>query len=185
MPEEHSKLIAAIPFRDSEDLAENLLKFQTRENVCAVILVINHIAPNKFNATDDLIEILKNFPVPLIAAVMGDLPEKAFWLLENSHLCVAAESSGATEAFEKGLINKIVPTDDVFREAFNLAEKICELAPLAIRACLKAVNQGFQMSLADGLKLEAGLFAALFATEDMREGTRAFLEKRSPNFQGK
>src|SRR5688500_6857055 len=125
------------------------------------------------------------FPLPLIAAVTGDLPEKAFWLPENAHLCVAAESAGATEAFKKGLINKIAPPDEVEREAFNLAERICRLAPLAIRACLKAVNQGLEMSLENGLKLESELFAEVFATEDMREGTRAFLEKRPPDFQGK
>jgi len=59
------------------------------------------------------------------------------------------------------------------------------LAPLAIRACLKAVIGGGELPLAQGLRLEAELFASLFTTEDVREGTRAFLEKREPIFKGR
>ena len=65
-----------------------------------------------------------------------------------------------------------------------LAKEIARLAPLAIRACLKAVSKGAELPLAEGLALEAELFASLFATEDVREGTRAFLEKRPPVFKG-
>ena len=62
--------------------------------------------------------------------------------------------------------------------------EISKLAPLAVRACLKAVTHGLDLPLQEGLALEAELFASLFATEDMREGTRAFLEKRAPVFKG-
>jgi enoyl-CoA hydratase len=99
-------------------------------------------------------------------------------------LLTGAEVS-AEEALQIGLVNATVAPAALLPEAETLARKIASLAPLAIRACLKAVTQGLTLSLAEGLELEAELFSALFATEDMREGTRAFLEKRSPVFQGK
>jgi len=91
----------------------------------------------------------------------------------------------ADEAFKIGLVNRVVTPADLLPEAKSLASEISQLAPLAIRACLKAVRLGLDLSLEDGLALETELFAALFATEDVREGTRAFLEKRSPVFKGK
>ncbi len=185
MHHENSKPVAAISFINAEDLAEKLLEIRENQYLRAAVLFLDFEKTENIKFTSDLLEMIKNFPVPLIAAVTGNLPENAFLLIEASHLSIAAESSNASEAFEKGLINKIVSPVKVEREAFNLAEKICQLAPLAIRACLKSVNQGFEMSLADGLNLESELFAEIFATEDMREGTRAFLEKRSPVFRGK
>lgn len=91
---------------------------------------------------------------------------------------------GAEEAVQIGLINRLTTPGDLFTETESLAGEIARLAPLAIRACLKAVTLGADLPLAEGLALEAELFAALFATEDMREGTRAFLEKRLPVFRG-
>lgn len=90
----------------------------------------------------------------------------------------------AEEAFRFGLINRIAPAGELLAQAESLAREISELAPLAIRACLEAVIQGNELPLAEGLALEAKLFAGLFATADMREGTRAFLEKQSPVFKG-
>ena len=92
---------------------------------------------------------------------------------------------GAEEALQFGLINRIAPASELLAQAKDLAGEIAELAPLAIRACLEAVNKGSELPLAEGLALEAKLFAKLFATEDVREGTRAFLEKRKPVFTGK
>ena len=91
---------------------------------------------------------------------------------------------GAEEALQIGLVNRLVPTGELSAEAESLAGEIARLAPLAIRACLKAVTLGIDLPLTEGLALEAELFAALFDTEDMREGTRAFLEKRAPVFKG-
>lgn len=91
---------------------------------------------------------------------------------------------GAEEALQIGLINRLVAGGELLAEAESLAGEIARLAPLAIRACLKAVTRGADLPLAEGLALEAELFAALFATEDMREGTSAFLEKRAPVFRG-
>lgn len=91
----------------------------------------------------------------------------------------------AEEALQFGLINRVVPAAELFAEAESLALEISNLAPLAIRACLKAVIKGNELPLAEGLALEAKLFASLFATDDVRSGTRAFLEKRSPVFKGR
>ncbi|HEY0050943.1 MAG TPA: enoyl-CoA hydratase-related protein, partial [Pyrinomonadaceae bacterium] len=90
----------------------------------------------------------------------------------------------AAEALKSGLINKITNSEEVETEAFALAEKISRLAPLAIRACLKAVAEGSHSSLEEGLKIDIELFSQIFSTADMREGTRAFLEKRKPVFTG-
>ena len=91
---------------------------------------------------------------------------------------------GAAEALQFGLINHITPAGELLAAAETLAQEIAGLAPLAIRACLEAVLKGAELPLAEGLALEAKLFASLFATSDVREGTRAFLEKRSPVFKG-
>jgi len=90
----------------------------------------------------------------------------------------------ASEALRIGLINRAVDSAKLLTEAESLAREIGQLAPLAIRACLQAVTGGLGVALDKGLALEAELFASLFATEDMREGTCAFLEKRSPVFKG-
>jgi enoyl-CoA hydratase len=91
----------------------------------------------------------------------------------------------AAEAFSLGLVNRIVEPSAVLEESLAFAAEVAELAPLAIRACLQAVTRGIEMSVEDGLELEARLFSELFATEDVREGTRAFLEKRKPVFRGR
>ncbi len=94
-------------------------------------------------------------------------------------------SVSAEDARHMGLVNRVTSPEQLFIEAESLAHEIASLAPLAIRACLRAVTRGMEMTLDEGLKLEAELFGRLFSTEDMREGTRAFLEKRAPVFKGK
>lgn len=90
----------------------------------------------------------------------------------------------AEEALRFGLINRVVPAAELVARAEDLAREIAQLAPLAIRACLQAVTEGNQLPLAEGLALETKLFASLFDTDDVREGTSAFLEKRKPVFKG-
>ncbi len=99
-------------------------------------------------------------------------------------IMLTARTVNSDEALRIGLVNRIAPADALLEEALRLGHEISQLAPLAIRACLQAVTKGTELPLAEGLALEAELFASLFATSDMREGTRAFLEKRPPVFKG-
>jgi enoyl-CoA hydratase len=91
----------------------------------------------------------------------------------------------AEEAYRIGLVNEVVPPADVRAEAEAWGRKIAANAPLAIRFALEAVNHGLEMTLPEGLYLEATLFSLCATTEDMKEGTKAFLEKRPPKFVGK
>ena len=100
-------------------------------------------------------------------------------------MILTAKTINADEAQRIGLINRVAAPGELMSEAEGLAQQIIELAPLAIRSCLEAVTRGADMQLEKALDLEAQLFARLFATEDMREGTRAFLEKRKPTFKGR
>jgi enoyl-CoA hydratase len=98
---------------------------------------------------------------------------------------LAGRGLDAAEALRCGLVNRVVAPEEVANEAESLARAVAEAgAPLAARACLEAVTRGARLPLAEGLKLEAELFARLFSTADAREGTRAFLEKRPPRFKG-
>lgn len=100
-------------------------------------------------------------------------------------MMLAGEMVSAAEAHAMGLVNRVVSPGELFSEAEGLAREIMSLAPLAISACLHAVTRGLELPLEEGLALEAELFSRLFSTEDMREGTSAFLEKRAPLFRGK
>jgi len=100
-------------------------------------------------------------------------------------LMLTGKSITADEAFDFGLLNRVVPPNDLLAEAFSLVEIISKLSPLSIKACMKTVIKGLDMNIEDGLKLETQLFASLVETEDAREGTTAFLEKRSPVFKGR
>lgn len=100
-------------------------------------------------------------------------------------LMLTGESVSAEEAQRIGLVNRVVEPERVLAEAKSLADEIARLAPLATRVCLAAVTRGLDLPLEEGLKLERELFSRLFSTEDMREGTLAFLEKRPPRFKGK
>ena len=100
-------------------------------------------------------------------------------------MMLTGKTLSAEEASGLGLINRVVQPSELHGEAISLAEEIAQLSPLSIRACLKAVIQGLKLSLDEGLELETQLFASLFETEDVREGTSAFLEKRKPIFKGR
>ena len=91
----------------------------------------------------------------------------------------------AQEALSFGLVNRVVPVENVLDEAISLADEIAERAPLAVRAGKEAVNAVFEGSLTEGLFFEKELIYSLFSTEDQKEGMKAFIEKRKPNWQGK
>jgi len=100
-------------------------------------------------------------------------------------LVLSGEPVTAEEAYRIGLVNQVVLLADLIPTCEALAQKIAANAPLAIRFCLEAVNRGLEMTQAEGLFLEATLFSLCCATEDMKEGTRAFLEKHPPRFLGR
>ena len=91
----------------------------------------------------------------------------------------------AAEAFRIGLVNRVVPAAALLDEARALAQAWAANAPVAMRYAMEAVAHGLETSFAEGCFVEASLFGLAFATEDMREGTRAFLEKRKPEFKGR
>ena len=98
---------------------------------------------------------------------------------------LTGEMITAQEAHRIGLVNEVVPQAELIARAEAIAAKIIANSPLAIQYAMEAVNRGFDMTLADGLFLEATLFAVCCSTEDKNEGTRAFLEKRAAQFKGK
>ena len=91
----------------------------------------------------------------------------------------------AEEAYRIGLVNKVVPAASLMTEARALANTLATKAPVAVRYILEAVAGGLEMSFADAQDYEATLFGLVSTTDDMREGTRAFLEKRKAAFQGR
>jgi enoyl-CoA hydratase len=99
-------------------------------------------------------------------------------------LLLTGEMIDAAEAFRIGLVNRVVPAGQLLSESETMLQTILGNGPLAIRACLEAVDAGLETTLDQALLLEANHFGLLTATEDMREGTKAFLEKRKPIFKG-
>lgn len=89
------------------------------------------------------------------------------------------------EAYQFGMVNRVVPVETYLDEALKLGEEIASRAPVAIRAAKKMINQAYERTLSDGLAEEKQEFYNLFATEDQKEGMRAFLEKRQPEWKGK
>lgn len=97
----------------------------------------------------------------------------------------AAKGVTAAEAHRWGLVNRVVPPGKALAAAFQLAGEIAANGPIACRYALEAIRRGVEMPLAEGLAYEATLFGLCAATDDMREGMNAFLEKRAAKFTGK
>jgi len=100
------------------------------------------------------------------------------------YLCLTGELIDAAEALRIGLVQRVVPFDELQAEAQRIAGLIASKAPLAVGAAKRAVAAAGSLSLDDGLALEAQLFGRAVMTDDFREGSKAFLEKRKPDFRG-
>ncbi len=100
-------------------------------------------------------------------------------------LILGGEMITAQDAYRIGLVNEVVAAADLIPRAEAILKKIAANAPIAVKLALEAVNKGLEASQSDGLLLEASYFGLCAATEDKKEGTTAFLEKRVPRFQGR
>jgi len=91
----------------------------------------------------------------------------------------------AREALSAGLVSRVVPKENFYDEALRIAHELAKKPPLALRLAKESVLKAHEMSLSDGLEYERKLFYMLFATEDQKEGMKAFIEKRRPEFKGR
>ncbi len=97
----------------------------------------------------------------------------------------SGEFINAEEALKIGLVNKVVPSDQLFIEALKFADCLTKRGAIALRMAKTAINEGLRMDLEAGLEYERQCYSVLYATEDQKEGMKAFKEKRKPQFQGK
>lgn len=100
-------------------------------------------------------------------------------------LVLTGEMIDAKEAHRIGLVNRVVPEGQAVAESEKIARTILSRGPVAARLAIESINEGLEMPLEEGLFLEATLFGLVVTTEDFREGTRAFLEKRKPEYKGR
>ena len=102
-----------------------------------------------------------------------------------ARLLMTGEIIGAQRALELGLVTEVVPGDELMARATEIATTIASKGPVAVGSTKRALYEGTDLPIAQGLDLEARLFGELFDTEDMREGTQAFVEKRAAQFKGR
>ena len=100
-------------------------------------------------------------------------------------LCLTGTPVGAERALQLGIVNRVVPAAELEAETLALAQQLANAAPLALRGILDCVNVGGDCAIEEGLQYESAQFGLVFSSEDMREGTGAFLGKRKPAFQGR
>ena len=99
-------------------------------------------------------------------------------------LLLTGETIDANEAYRLGLVNRVVPANELIATATKMLRTILANGPLAVAYCIESVNRGYDLTLDEALTLEATAFGLLAGTDDKREGTQAFLEKRPPRFTG-
>jgi enoyl-CoA hydratase/carnithine racemase len=100
-------------------------------------------------------------------------------------LILSGKMIGAQEAYRIGLVNEVVPPADLIPHAEEILKQIAANAPIAVKLALEATHKGMETSQDQGLRLEASYFGLCAATEDKKEGTTAFIEKRAPQFHGR
>ena len=100
-------------------------------------------------------------------------------------LILTGRTLGAHEAYAAGLVNRVAPVEGFLQEAQRMAAEIAARAPLAIRLAREAVRHGVETTVREGLEIERRNFYLLFDTEDQKEGMRAFIEKRPPEYRGR
>ena len=100
-------------------------------------------------------------------------------------LCLGGAPVDAARALQLGIVNRVVPAAELEAQVMALAEQLGAAAPLALRGILDCVNFGGECAIEEGLAYEAAQFGLVFSTQDMREGTGAFLERRKPDFHGR
>lgn len=100
-------------------------------------------------------------------------------------LILTGNPISASDALAIGLVNRVLPAADLMKEARALAAELAAKPPIALRYAIEAINSGLEMPFAEACRLEAALVGMVATTEDMREGTKAFLEKRKPEFKGR
>lgn len=100
-------------------------------------------------------------------------------------IILSGEMISAQEAYRIGLVNEVVPAAEVIQRAETILKEIFANAPLAVKYSLEAVNRGSETSQTEGQALEASFFGLCAGTEDKKEGTQAFLQRRAPQFQGR
>lgn len=99
-------------------------------------------------------------------------------------LCLTGAPIDAARALQLGIVNRVVPAADLEAETMKLAEQLANAAPLALRGMIDCINIGGECGIEEGLEYESVQFGLMFSTQDMREGTAAFLERRKPTFKG-
>jgi enoyl-CoA hydratase/carnithine racemase len=110
------------------------------------------------------------------------LPRMIPWC-KAAELLLTGKPIDAQEAYRIGLVNKVVPPDQLMSTAKEYAEAICQVSPLGAWAAKEAMIRGTSVSLEEGLRMEAQMMLSLMDTEDCKEGIEAFIEKRKPNFK--
>jgi enoyl-CoA hydratase len=110
---------------------------------------------------------------------------KAIGKAKAMELVLTGRFLSAEEAHARGLVNKVVPVEMYLHEAVQLAKEIAQMSPIAVQLAKEAVNRSFETHLDEGLLLERKNFYLAFASEDQKEGMKAFIEKRKPEYKGK
>lgn len=142
---------------------------------------------------------IEAFPKPIIVAVNGLAFGGGCEITEAAHLAIASERAlfakpallltgerfSPAQALEMGLVNAVVPHDELIPAASDLARRIVRHAPLAVSAVITAVTRGLNMGIAEGLQVESEQFARMVPTADLAEGLAAWIDGREPLYQGR